>query len=276
MLSTLTLIVQSCKDSGIDLSPPNLQFLSLNPSPVAAEVCGSLEDSVFLLTGGTSLDFEVLFQDDLELSQFKIDIHNNFDCHGHGGASAPGISVPNIENQTEDWTILDISTLEGSESQVSRSLALPQNVTAGSYHFQIQVLDAAGNDQPLSNIYSLKITNPADAIVPVITTTTPTGNFSVAKGASVQFAGMVTDNYSLSQGGNGVLYLSYTDLDSGNTFTSDAAFIFDEMVGDSYVFDFDYTIPATLKAGMYRFSLRAHDGVRNVATPLHFEVEITN
>ncbi|MCB0641480.1 MAG: DUF4625 domain-containing protein [Phaeodactylibacter sp.] len=272
----LVAISQSCTDSDIDLTPPGMQLLAINPAPTAAIVCGSLEDSVFVLTGGETLDFEALFQDDQALSEFKIDIHNNFDCHGHGGASAPGISVPNVDSQTEDWTVLDIVPLEGKEDQINRSLQVPENVTAGTYHFQLQVLDAAGNDNPLANFYSLKITNPTDSNAPVIAATAPTGNFSVAKGESIQFSGTVTDDISLSQGGNGVLFLSYTDLSSGNTFTSDAAFPFDNSVQKTYDFDFSFTVPATLQAGSYRFSLRAQDGVRNVATPIEFEVEVTN
>jgi hypothetical protein len=93
----------------------------------------------------------------------------------------------------------------------------------------------------------------------------------------VRFAGEVTDNYSLSEGGNGVLFLTYTDLNSGNTFIgSGAVSPFESNVEKSFAFDFEFTVPATLRTGDFRFSLRAHDGVRNVAEAAHFAVRVTN
>ena len=49
---------------------------------------------------------------------------------------------------------------------VNRTLNVPENVTAGSYHFQIQVVDVSGNDNPAANFFSLKIKNPLDDIAP--------------------------------------------------------------------------------------------------------------
>ena len=270
------LALSSCGDGEIDVQAPSMEILSLDPEPVADLICGTLEDTVFVLRNGEQLAFSVIFRDDAALSQFKVDIHNNFDCHGHGGASTPAVSQPNVGQLTEDWTELEIGDLSGREAPVSRSLNVPDNVTAGNYHFQIQVIDQAGNDNPLANFYSLKVLNSRDEEPPVITATAPTGDLTVAKGAILFFEGEVNDNYSLSEGGNGLLFLSYTDLDSGNTFTTNAVFVFDETVDKNFPFSFDYTVPNTLKAGSYRFTLRAHDGVRNVAQPVSFNVDVTN
>ena len=273
---TGTLIFFGCGQDDVDVAAPSMKFLSLTPAPVAAEICGTMEDSVFFLKSGEELLFSSLFRDDNALSQYKIDIHNNFDCHGHGGASAPGVSAPNVESVTEDWTILDIVALSGTESQADRKLQVPENVTAGNYHFQIQVIDESGNDNPLANFYSLAIVNSRDEEAPEITVIEPSGAFSVAKGESILFQGEVNDNFSLSEGGNGILFLSYTDLSSGNTFTTDAAFSFDSSVDKNYPFSFEYTVPNTLTAGNYRFSLNAFDGLRNVAKRVDFEVEVKN
>lgn len=269
-------LFQACGGEEIDVAAPTMEILSLDPLPQPGLICGTMEDTVFSLRNGEQLQFSVIFRDDAGLSQYKIDIHNNFDCHGHGGGSTPAITIPNVNNQTEDWTVLDIGDLSGAESQLTKALAVPDNVTAGTYHFQIQVIDEAGNDNPLSNIFALKVLNSRDEESPVISAAEPSGSFSVAKGASIHFEGEVTDNYSLSEGGNGLLFLTYTDLSSGNTFTTNSVFPFDNAVEKSFPFSFDYTVPATLKAGNFRFTLRAHDGVRNVAEAVHFEVEVTN
>ncbi|MCB9267635.1 MAG: DUF4625 domain-containing protein [Lewinellaceae bacterium] len=279
LLSAFSLVVffSSCGDEEVDITPPSMKIISLSPAPVSAEICGTAEDTVFLLRGGENLSFELLFRDESSLSQYKIDIHNNFDCHGHGGGAAPGISIPNVNNQTTDWSELEITGLSGQEQQVAQTLVAPENITAGNYHFQIQVIDEAGNDNPLANFYSIQAVNPNDEEPPAISVNAPAGtSLSIAKGEVITFEGEVTDNYSLSEGGNGVLFLSYTDLSSGNSFVTDAVFPFDNSASKSYPFSFSYTIPGTLKAGSYRFFLRAHDGVRNVAEAVAFEVGITD
>lgn len=269
--------LSACGGDNVDVTPPSMEAMAYIPAPIVDEICGTQEPVVFQLTGGDQLTFDVIFNDDNALSQYKIDIHNNFDCHGHGEGSAPFIAVPNVNNQTTDWALLDIQNISGMTAPVKRTLDVPENVTTGNYHFQIQVVDESGNDIPSANFFALKIKNPLDDVAPQIAVDEPAGDsFSVKKGETIRFVGQVTDDRSLSDGGNGVLYLSYTDLDSGNTFSTDQVFPFDESVEKVFNFDFEYTIPQTLTNGSYRFSLGANDGVRNVAPFQVFEVEVSN
>ena len=275
--TTLVCVLTACEKDEVDVTPPTMDITTFVPTPVAAEICGAEEAVVFLVTGGDQLSFDAIFSDDNALSQYKIDIHHNFDCHGHGGGSAPSVVVPNVENQTTDWTVLDIRELSGVSSSVNRKLDVPENVTAGNYHFHIQVLDEAGNDSPFSNFYSIKIKNPLDDTPPQILVEQPVDrNFSIKKGETIHFVGQVTDERSLSDGGNGVLYLAYTDLSTGNTFNTNESFAFDENFDQVFNFDFEYTIPQHLTTGSYRLSLGANDGVRNVAQFQFFEIEVTN
>jgi len=275
IVSILTIV--ACGGGEVDVTPPSMEVNSFNPEPIVDEICGAQEPEVFNLKGGDQLTFDVVFKDDDGLSQYKLDIHNNFDCHGHGGGSAPSVTVPNVNNQTIDWSIQDNQNITGTDSPILRTLDVPSNVTTGNYHFQIRVVDQSGNDTPTANIFSLKIKNPLDDIAPQITINEPaSNNFSISKGEKIQFAGQVEDERSLSDGGNGVLYLAYTDLSSGNTFTTNEVFVFDENVDKTFNFDFEYTVPNSLTTGSYRFSLGANDGVRNVAPFKFFEVEVTN
>ena len=276
-ITIVLLTLSCCVPAEVDLSSPSMEIIAFNPVPVEDEICGSPEPAVFQLTGGDELNFDVIFQDDIALSQYKIDIHNNFDCHGHGGGIAPSVAVPSVNSLTTDWANLEIVDISGEEAPVNRVLKVPENVTAGNYHFQIQVIDESGNDNPGANIYALKIKNPIDDVVPEITVSEPTiGSFTVKKGEVVNLQGQVNDDRSLSDGGNGILFLSYTDLSTGNTFATDEIFSFDESVDKSFDFNFDYTIPLTLVPGDYLLSLGANDGVRNVAEFMFFEVNITN
>ncbi len=268
---------QSCGDKEVDTEAPTLQLLSTTPSGQITSVCGEQEENVFVLAGGEELSFELLLEDNSELSQYKIDIHNNFDCHGHGEVGAPSINIPDLNSTTTDWSVLEINELSGQSQTINKTLMVPENVTAGNYHFELQVLDESGNDQPKANIYSLVVTNSTDTESPILTINEPnTTSFSIAKGENLRVVGTLTDNYSLSEGGNGVLFLAYTNLSNGNNYLSNAIFPFDNTVATSYDFDFEFTIPSTLLPGDFLFTVGATDGVRNVANAVSFNVAITN
>lgn len=275
LIIVLVLLISGCGESVVDTTAPTMNDLTYTPKPKEAEVCGTQEPVVFHLNNNGEFTIDVTFSDNEALSQYKIDIHNNFDCHGHGKGSAPSIPVVKVENQTEDWTVLDVQNLSGSTAQVKRTLTVPDNVTAGNYHFHIQVIDEAGNDSPFTNFHPIKIKNLRDTIAPEITLQQPAASsFSIKKGEEIRFAGKVRDNRSLSDGGNGILYLSYTDLTSGNSFSTGKAFSFNETEGSEYDFVFTYEVPKTLVSRKYRFSLGANDGVRNVAPFVYFDVDV--
>lgn len=278
ILLLLPLIIVACnEDNGVDITSPNMQILSLTPTPAAGEICGTVEDTVFSVRGGETLQAELVFSDNDALSQYKVDIHNNFDCHGHGGAVAPGIPAPNVGSTTEDWTVLSLEDLSGTSESITLSIKAPENVTAGAYHFQIQVLDESGNDNPLANFYSIRAYHPADEEAPVLTVQSPSDNeLTAARGSTLTFTGQVTDNYSLSAGGNGLVFLSYTDLSSGNTFSTDAFISFEDGVEHAYDFELNFEVPQTIKSGAYRVRIDAHDGVRNVAIPSVFSLQVTD
>lgn len=270
------LCISSCGNRMIDITPPLLNVIEYIPAPVVEEICGTQEESVFILKGGEQFSFDVIFEDDEALSQYKVDLHNNFDCHGHGGGAAPSVVIPNVQNQTIDWTVLEIKDISGTETSVFEVLDVPENVTAGNYHFHLQVIDETGNDSPFANFFSMKVTNPLDSVPPsIIMDESVIHQGSIKRGENIRFKGQVTDERSLSNGGNGILYLAYTDLSTGNTFTTNEAFAFDENVDKIFDFDFEYSVPSTIPEGSYRFSLGANDGVRNVASFVFFEYEVT-
>lgn len=67
-------------------------------------------------------------------------------------------------------------------------------------------------------------------------------SFIVVKGSIVIFFGMVVDNYFLSEGGNGIVFLSYIDLSLGNIFSIGVYVVFEVGVEKDYNFDFEYII----------------------------------
>ena len=113
LCSTLLMFtVWGCKGD-VDLEAPTFEIVLFDPAPTTGMICGSEAENVFFLANGQSLNFEYIFRDNEALSQYKVDIHNNFDCHGHGRK----VSV--------DWTVLEVIDIEGTEQRISRSLTVP-------------------------------------------------------------------------------------------------------------------------------------------------------
>lgn len=262
-LAFITLALSSCRPEPVDEAPPTMLLSSFDPFPQPDTICGELENWVFHVQGGDTLKLDALFTDNEGLSQYKLDIHQNFDCHGH-------------KDNTQDWTLLEIVDLEGPAASFKLALPVPANVTAGAYHFQIQVLDASGNEDEEQAIFSIKVLNPLDTLPPALQLTNPAQTeLTVSKGESVLFSGQLSDSGSLMEGGNGRVECWYTRQATGNSFLawSQAA-----PAGSTNAFDFseNFTIPTSLVAGAYTFTLRGYDGVNNEGIPRTFKINITD
>jgi hypothetical protein len=252
-LLVLLLLITSLFSCGKeDTTPPEWQFQSYTPSPIPGEICGELQSEVFYVLGGEALQFTAIFTDNEALSQYKIDIHENFDCHGHG--------------KTSDWSVLQLIDLYGKEEFVSKSIIVPENVTAGKYHFSIQLVDAAGNQAANSFIRDIVVYNPTDTVSPVVSVSSPLPSVThtASRGGTLNFQGTITDNFSLGTGGNGKLIIDYKNLSNQNKFIGKEV-NFPESQGASYNFDETFTIPNSIPSGNYLFRVYAYDGVNNVS-----------
>jgi hypothetical protein len=252
-LLVLLLLITSLFSCGKeDTTPPEWDFHSFTPSPNPGEICGEMQNEVFFVSGGETFEFTATFTDNEALSQYKIDIHENFDCHGHG--------------KTSDWSVLQLIDLSGKEEFISKSILVPENVTAGKYHFSIQLVDAAGNQATNTFIRDIVVYNPTDSVPPVVTVATPLPSTShtATRGGSLNFQGTITDNLSLGEGGNGKLVIDYVNLSNQNKFIG-KELNFPESQGASYNFNETFTIPNSIPAGNYLFRVYAYDGVNNVS-----------
>ena len=253
--------LQSCTDP--DTTAPIIEVLTLTPADGPGTVCGEMENHVVTINSNGTFSGQFKISDDDELSQYKLDLHNNFDCHGHSG-----------KVETTDWYVLDIVDLSGSEQTLNFSLPVPADVTSGNYHFSIQAADASGNSAE-SVIYSLQVTNASDTEAPVLTVTSPANStFSAQKGSDVNFQGTVTDNLALGSGTNGKIELRYwnaTNLTINELYSEN----FESSAGSTVNFDFDATVPITTPDGTYIFELRSFDAVNNLSNSVQFTVEIS-
>lgn len=276
LLFVFIFVGQSCQKE-VDTEPPTIALNGFSHSMQVIDICGSDEPNSFRLMGGDTFSFTAYLKDNDQLSQFKIDIHNNFDCHGHGGSLAPGFSVPNVNGKTDTWNLQKIEKISGSELIREFNLSVPQNVTSGDYHFGIQVLDKSGNEQENQTFYSLKVKNPLDSIPPVVEINEIVGvsdNNIIKRGKAIRMVGRVRDNRNLAEGGNGVVFINYRDNASNNNFGTNSYYVFKPQDGAEKDFDLSFTIPQTFPEGSYTFFLTAFDGVRNSSAPFAYQINV--
>lgn len=203
---------------------------------------------MFRLEGGEALQLNFDLVDDVELSQLKIDIHQNFECHGHS-------------QKTEDWSFLTIKELSEPKQKLEQSIEVPSNVTAGNYHLGIHLVDNAGNEAQ-GRFMNIKVVNKSDNIAPKLTLISPLEMVNMKADETITFDGKVEDNTPLKEGGNAKVEIGLVDLTSGN-YRELGVETFNEEEGSSVEFQFQYTVPKTLVKGEYEFVFVAFDGVNN-------------
>lgn len=260
MAFIIALLAQSCIEP--DATAPIIEVLEINPVDGPGLVCGEMENHVVEINSNDTLSGQFRLTDDSDLSQYKLDLHNNFDCHGHAGKVA-----------TTDWIVLDIVDVDGSEQLVNFSLPVPTDVTTGDYHFSIQAADMSGNSAE-SVIYSLSVSNASDTEAPILTVSTPANpSFSVLKGDPINFQGSVSDNLPLGTSSNGKLEVRYWDV---NNQTVNELFMegFESSAGPTVNFDFDATVPITTSDGTYIFEVRSFDAINNPSNVVQFTVYV--
>lgn len=273
---SILLIIGGCADDTQDMAAPTLALVASEPSMRSMEICGENDDRVFYLGDRQALQIEFLVEDNEEIAEIKWDIHNNFDCHGHGGGSAPGFTPPAVDQQTEDWSLLRVEEVNSPDYEIQETLLAPENVTAGNYHFALQAVDQSGNTSPFGDIYTIRVLNPSDTVSPHLSITEPASRtLEGSKSEVLTFSGMLEDNQGLGDGGNGLVFLTYRKVGSSNAFTGPYAVV-PAGQGSNFPFELAFEIPPTLSTGEYIVQLQGHDGVRNTAPFEVFTLTVVN
>lgn len=90
---------------------------------------------------GSDVHFDVKFEDNVMLASYKVDIHPNFDGHGHSKATS----------ETTDFTFNKSWSLEGKKNADihHHEIIIPENATPGKYHMMVYCWDTAGNESKI-------------------------------------------------------------------------------------------------------------------------------
>ncbi len=144
-----------------------------------------------MVKGNENLQIELKFTDNMNLSQYKLEIHPNFDGHSHGKTESEMVTP---------WEWDTIVNISGKEHTAKFSIQVPKDVKAGNYHFTAMCTDEAGYEAPLKYV-EIKILNPEDTIAPTVNLTYPSVSLdneivfdSTENEKSISLQGSITDN----------------------------------------------------------------------------------
>lgn len=239
------LLFISCKKE-VDETPPVIQNMTIDGET----------DEIYLPIEST-FEITALINELGGKGQMKLDIHSNFDGHGH-------------KVDLVDYSYVKIYDIEGENYTYSDNPTIPENAKAGPYHVGLFAIDEAGNESNEA-VMDLIITR-LDA--PQVNFTAPdfSNDLSYAPGDTIHLEGVVVDDESLVEiivslkqiNGDGEAYENDFDLTSSP---------------QSWAFQADgnlkIVIGSSLPSGKYSLLIRAEDNLGNIT--LHREeLNLTN
>lgn len=231
------------------VSGPVITVTEKSVPAITASLCGASYDNVLKIATGKVLQMKIRFQSNRELSQYKIDIHSNFDCHTHGRVAAAA----------NPWKLSKAVDIAGMDTTVTEELPVPADASAGNYHFMIRLLDATGNEADFVE-YNIILVNPDDTEPPVISMVQPAqDSIALAAGSVLDIESLITDNKSLD---NGKYELTYHDADGREYKLEQQSF--PAGTAATYLLKTAYEIPAYTVKGTATFYIKAYDAVNNV------------
>ena len=104
-------------------------------------------DTLFI---GHEVHLDVELSDDVKLKSYKVDIHSNFDGHGHAVKPLYSKSATSTEvawSFSKSW---DVSDKKNADIHI-HEIMVPESINGspiakGNYHFSVYVTDQAGNE----------------------------------------------------------------------------------------------------------------------------------
>jgi hypothetical protein len=256
LVLTLTLLWTGCTPDGIDTEAPIILEGNIVPMPITGTICGSTQNNVIYARSGDSIRFGLTVRDNDLLSQYQLDIQDNFDCNSS-------------RSNTTTWSLQKVVDILSAEYQVQEVIGVPLDVTAGNYSCSFSAVDAAGNPSDETITYMLSILNSADTIPPTLNVTSSLA-LNATNGDTITIAGTLDDNEVLN---GGRMEFLFTDA-NGNENSIETINLDTTVTMNSYPFSFDYIIPSNWAKRTYEMEVIGFDAVGNAATAAEVEVTI--
>ncbi len=142
LIFLLLIAVAGCKKTTDDPNPspqkPVISVIETSVPKTSAVICGEYHDNILAIVAPGSLVLKLRFQSEQSLSQAKLSVHSNFDCHSHGRVAASG--------DDDEWELTENISLTGKDTTLNIKLDVPEQATPGNYDLIIRLLDVSGNE----------------------------------------------------------------------------------------------------------------------------------
>ena len=102
------------------------------------------EGAVLKIGNEKGVHFEMNLSDDVMLKSYKINIHNNFDHHGHDSRAAGQKNIAFTFDK-----VYDVSGLKNTKVH-HHDIVIPADAAPGDYHLMVWCTDAAGNQTEMA------------------------------------------------------------------------------------------------------------------------------
>lgn len=124
-------LVSACSKDEKDLLKPEITFIY----PIACDT----------LYAGQTFQLDALLEDDTELSEYSIQIHHNFDHHGHSTETI-ACEMDEDKEAVNPFKYSSKNTIPEGETvyEAKIKIEIPDSIDAGDYHLQVTLVDKAG------------------------------------------------------------------------------------------------------------------------------------
>ncbi len=132
--TAMTVALHSCNEQK-DLTPPTICEADFLPADCDIYY---LDDTIYV---------HFVCEDDAELGNYNIEIHNNFDHHTHGTSSVDCDEEQHEHGNVEKAWVYnhDFAIARGMKNEtVDLKIPVPADAAEGDYHFMLRLTDRAG------------------------------------------------------------------------------------------------------------------------------------
>jgi hypothetical protein len=211
------------------------------------------------------IDFKVT--DNKELREIKIDLHDAFDGHTHGGRT----------NSFVKFATVKVYALSGTRFEGHEHIDIASNALAGPYHVMARALDKEGNQSALKEIEGFIITNDHQAKVKDFATVPAKNNSSneidVTKGGTIKITAVIEDTANTGTKGLEEIEIYAEEKAHSHGRVAHEKLFEKEIKGTSltnpYSLNETFPIPANAEHGDYKLVIKVIDKDGNIT--LHYE-----
>lgn len=152
LVSVMTMGFTSCSSDDDteqrDMTPPVISDQDITANPVECQQYHP----------GDVIPFHYVFTDDVELGNYNIEIHNNFEHHTHSGSAEECELEAKKEAGDKAWVFnQDYTIPAGQRTYTARfDIPIPADAETGDYHFMVRLTDRAGWQQLMAVAIKIK------------------------------------------------------------------------------------------------------------------------